>query len=162
MTSMWRFSDPDQRRPSLHGRLSFTFHSDGDRERHYCFRVLVHSNAIAFQSRLNAAMVASGVDRALSFRHLFILRPGDAPSGPKTKQLVQKFVQAGGKFIAPSEADLRALVALRSMCMSNIDGFDAWLRTRKPLFDIALFKAADLCPPTFCCQSQVVGKTCAF
>jgi hypothetical protein len=38
--------DPDQRRPSLHGRLSFTFHSDGDREQHYCFRILVHSNAM--------------------------------------------------------------------------------------------------------------------
>jgi hypothetical protein len=141
--------DPDQRRPSLHGRLSFTFHSDGDREQHYCFRILVHSNAIAFQSRLNAAMVASGVDRALSFRHLFILRRGDPPSGPKTKQLVQKFLQAGGTFIAPTEGDLRAFVALRSMRECNLDGFDAWLRTRKPLFDTSLFKAADLCPPHF-------------
>jgi hypothetical protein len=141
--------DPDQRRPSLHGRLSFTFHSDGDREQHYCFRILVHSNAIAFQSRLNAAMVASGVDRALSFRHLFVLRPGDPPGGPKTKLLVHKFLQAGGKFIAPSEADLRALVALRIMRERNLDGFDAWLHARKPLFDTALFKAADLCPPHF-------------
>ena len=101
--------DPDQRRPSLHGRLAFIFHSDGDREQHFCFRILVHSNAIAFQSRLNAAMVASGVDRALSFRHLFILRPDEPPSGPKTKQLVQKFLRAGGRFIAPTEGDLRAL-----------------------------------------------------
>jgi hypothetical protein len=138
-----------QRRPSLHGRLSFIFHHDGDREQHYCFRILVHSNAIAFQSRLNAAMVASGVDRALSFRHLFILRPGDPPSGPKTKLLVQKFLQAGGRFIAPTEEDLRALVALRSMRERAPEGFDAWLRARKPLFDTELFKAADLCPPQF-------------
>jgi len=141
--------DPDQRRPSLHGRLSFTFHSDGDREQHYCFRILVHSNAIAFQSRLNAAMVASGVDRALTFRHLFILRRGDPPSGPKTKQLVQEFLQAGGKFIAPTDGDLRAFVALRGMRERNLDGFDAWLRGSKPLFDTALFKVADLCPPHF-------------
>ena len=141
--------DPDQRRPSLHGRLSFTFHNDGDREQHYCFRILVHSNAIAFQSRLNAAMVASGVDRALSFRHLFILRRGGPPSGPKTKQLVQRFLQAGGRFLAPAEGDLRAFVALRSMRECNLDGFEAWLRGRKPLFDTALFKAADLCPPHF-------------
>ena len=88
--------DPDQRRPSLHGRLAFTFHSDGDREQHFCFRILVHSNAIAFQSRLNAAMVASGVDRALSFRHLFISCGQTIhQSGPKTRQLVQKFLQAG-------------------------------------------------------------------
>jgi hypothetical protein len=141
--------DPDQRRPSLHGRLAFTFHSDGDREQHFCFRILVHSNAIAFQSRLNAAMVASGVDRALSFRHLFILRPDDPPSGPKTRQLVQKFLQAGGRFIAPTEGDLRAFVALRSMLKLDLVGFDMWLRQRKPLFSTALFKSADLCPPGF-------------
>src|SRR5262249_49937422 len=51
--------DPDQRRPSLHGRLSFTFHSEGDREEHYCFRILGHRHAIVFQSRLKAAMTAS-------------------------------------------------------------------------------------------------------
>jgi hypothetical protein len=141
--------DPDQRRPSLHGRLAFTFHSDGDREQHFCFRILVHSNAIAFQSRLNAAMVASGVDRALSFRHLFILRPDDPPSGPKTRQLVQKFFQAGGRFIAPTEGDLRAIAALRSMLQRDLDGFDVWLRKRKPLFNTALFKSAGLCPPHF-------------
>ena len=32
--------DPDQKRPSLHGRLSFTFHDEGDREQHYCFRII--------------------------------------------------------------------------------------------------------------------------
>ena len=141
--------DPDQRRPSLHGRLAFTFHSDGDREQHFCFRILVHSNAIAFQSRLNAAMVASGVDRALSFRHLFILRADDPPSGPKTRLLVQKFLQAGGRFLAPTEEDLRTFVALQSMVKRDLDGFDVWLRQRKPLFSTALFKSADLCPPGF-------------
>ena len=72
--------DPDQKRPSLHGRLTFIFRSQGDREQHFCFRVLAHSNPIAFQSRLRAAMTASGVDHALKFRHLFILRR-DAPPG---------------------------------------------------------------------------------
>ena len=129
--------------------MSFIFHNDDDREQHYCFRILVHSNAIAFQSRLNAAMVSSGIDRALSFRHLFILRRDDPPSGPKTKQLVQKFLQAGGKFIAPTEEDLRAFVSIGSMRDRKLDGFDAWLRGRKPLFDTALFNAADLCPPHF-------------
>ena len=141
--------DPDQKRPSLHGRLAFIFHSQGDREQHFCFRILVHSNAIAFQSRLNAAMVASGVDRALSFRHLFILRPDDPPSGPKTRLLVQKFLQAGGKFIIPTQEDLRAFVALQSMLKRDLVGFDMWLRERKPLFSTSLFKSADLCPPDF-------------
>ena len=43
-----------------------------DREQHYCFRFLGHANAIAFQSRLKAAMTASGIDRALTFRRLFV------------------------------------------------------------------------------------------
>ncbi len=141
--------DPDQKRPSLHGRLSFTFHSEGDREQHYCFRSLFQTNAIAFQARLKAAMTASGIDTALRFRHLFILRRGDPPSGPRTKLLVEQFAKAGGKFVAPSDEDLRAFVALRAMADRDLPGFEAWLRTRKPLFDTALFKAAGLCPPPF-------------
>ena len=93
--------DPDPKKPSLHVRLSFTFHDKGDQEQHYCFRALGHANPIAFQSRLKAAMTASGIDTALKFRHLFILRRGPPPGGPKTQALVQQFQKAGGKFIAP-------------------------------------------------------------
>jgi DNA helicase HerA-like ATPase len=141
--------DPDQRRPSLHGRLSFTFHAEGDREQHYCFRILGHTNAIAFQARLKAAMTASGIDTALKFRHLFILRRREVPGGPRTKALVAQFMKAGGKFIAPTDDDLRAFVALRAMAGRDPPGFEVWLRDRKPLFDTSLFKAAGLCPPPF-------------
>jgi hypothetical protein len=141
--------DPDRRKPSLHARLSFTFHDEGDREQHYCFRILGHTNAIAFQSRLKAAMTASGIDTALKFRHLFILRRGDPPGGPKTKALVDQFLKAGGKFIAPTDDDLRAFVVLRAMAQRDLPGLDAWLRSRKPLFQTSLFKTAGLCPPPF-------------
>lgn len=141
--------DPDQKRCSLHGRLSFTFRSEGDREQHYCFRTLVHTNAIAFQCRLKAAMTASGIDTALKFRRLFILRWGDPPGGQKTKELVDQFARAGGKFLAPTDDDLRVFVALRAMADQDLPDFETWLRTRKPLFDTALFKAAGLSPPPF-------------
>ncbi|WP_027578355.1 ATP-binding protein [Bradyrhizobium sp. Ai1a-2] len=141
--------DPDQRRPSLHGRLTFTFRSEADREQHYCFRIISHANAIAFQGRLRAAMTASGVDRALGFRHLFILRKNAAPSGAKTKQLVEKFEQAGGKFVALSDDDLRTFMALNAMAERKPEGFDAWLRESKPLFETSLFRAAGLAPPAF-------------
>ena len=141
--------DPDQKRPSLHGRLSFIFRAEGDREQHYCFRILGHNNAIAFQSRLKAAMTASGIDTALKFRHLFILRRGEPPGGAKTMALVDQFLSAGGKFIAPTSDDLRVFIALKQMARRDIVGFDAWLRTRKPLFGTALFRAAGLCPPPF-------------
>ena len=69
-------------------------------------------------------MTASGVDRALKFRHLFILRRGETPSGPKTTLLVDQFKKAGGEFIAPAEDDLRAFVALQAMAKRDIAGFD--------------------------------------
>jgi hypothetical protein len=141
--------DPDRSKPSLHTRLAFAFRSEGDREQHYCFRAIGHTNANAFQARLRAAMTAAGIDRSLGFRHLFILRREPPPGGPKTAALVDKFKEAGGSFIAPTDDDLRAFLALRAMHQSNRDGFDAWLRSRKPLFELPLFKAADLCPPSF-------------
>ena len=141
--------DPDRTKPSLHARLSFTFHNEGDREQHYCFRLLGHTNAIAFQSRLKAAMTASGIDAALKFRHLFILRRGDPPGGPKTRALVDQFLKAGGKFIAPTDDDLRAFVALAAMEARNPAEFEGWLRERRPLFETQLFREAGLCPPPF-------------
>jgi hypothetical protein len=141
--------DPDQKRPSLHGRLSFTFLSEGSREQHYCFRLIGHTNARAFQTRLKAAMTASGIDTALRFRHLFILRRGDPPSGPKTSSLVDQFLKAGGKFVAPAEEDLRTFVGLAAVDSRGIPAFDTWLRRRQPLFKTRLFQEAELCPPLF-------------
>jgi hypothetical protein len=141
--------DPNSKNPSLHARLSFEFRDEGDREQHYCFRYLGQTNATAFQSRLRAAMTASGIDTALKFRHLVILRRDDPPSGAKTKTLVDQFLAAGGKFVSPTDDDLRAFVALRTMADADLPGFEAWLLDRKPLFDTALFKVAGLAPPSF-------------
>lgn len=138
--------DPNERTPTLHGRVVFTFHAENDREQHYCFRVLNHSNALAFQARLRAAMTASGVDRTLPFRHLLVIRGGEPPSGKVTAKLVADFLAAGGTFIAPSDDDLRSFVALREMLGGDPDGLEAWLRRRKPLCDTAFFRDAGLCP----------------
>ena len=141
--------DPDQRRPSLHGRLSFTFHDEGDREQHYCFRILDHTHAIAFQSRLKAAMTASGIDTALKFRHLFVLRREKEPSGKKTEALVAQFKAAGGKFVAPTEQDLRVFVALQALTRKDLPEFEEWLANRKPLFETEFFRSVGLAPPAF-------------
>jgi len=151
--------DPDQKRPSLHGRLSFTFRSEGDREPQYCFRIIGHTHATAFQSRLKAAMTASGIDMALKFRHLFILRRSAPPGGPgtKTRALVDQFLKAGGKFIAPADDDLRAFAALASVAARNPKDFEAWLRKRRPLFETRLFQEAGLCPPPFLPSPRAPG-----
>jgi hypothetical protein len=140
-------ADPDLKRPSLHGRLAFSFRDEDDREEHYCFRAIAHPNAIAFQTRLRAAMTASGVDRNLPFRRLFIIRRDPPPSGALTTQMLKDLAARGGKLIAPSDADLRAWAALRAMRQAKIEGFEAWLQDRKPLCANGLFVESGLCPP---------------
>jgi hypothetical protein len=149
--------EPQMRIPPLHGRLKFIFRSESDREQHYCFRALPSKNHIAFQARLRAAMTASGVDRALKFRHLFLLRGDAPPKGARSAELVAQFEKAGGRFVAPEEADLRIFVALQKLAAQKPQRFEAWLRERKPLFDTALFKNAGLSPPAFLASNASIA-----
>jgi hypothetical protein len=137
----------DERRPALHSRLTFTFHSEGDLEKHYCFRVIEHSHPLSVQARLRAAMTASGIDKKLPFRHLFILRNADFPSGRVTNELRAKFLADGGKCIATTDDDLRTFIGLRDLWASKPDGFMAWLQATKPLRKTSFFQSVGLCPP---------------
>ena len=131
-------ADPAKKIPPLHGRLTFTYHAESDRERHFCFRALEHTNATAFQARLRAALTASGISSR---------RP--VPSGAKTKQLCDAFEKAGGILIAPSDDDLRTFMALREMraqAGGRQDEFHAWLRAEKPLLKTDFFRKAGLGP----------------
>jgi hypothetical protein len=124
---------PAQRIPPLHGRLTFIYHEQNDRERHFCFRALEHSHAISFQARLRAALTASGISSQIPDRHLIIVRHGPVPSGPKTKQLFDVFQKASGILITPSENDLRTFMALRMLRDHTAengrhDEFVSWLR----------------------------------
>ena len=145
-------ADPVQRTPPLHGRLTFTDHRANDRERHYCFRALQHSHPVAFCARLRAALTASGIGAKIEHRYLIVVRRGPQPSGPKTRELFDAFRAAGGIVIDPSDADLRAVTALRhlrdaALAQSRFDAFERWLVVREPLCETALFKQAGLCPP---------------
>jgi hypothetical protein len=143
--------DPAQRIPPLHGRLTFTYHNENDRERHFCFRALEHSHAISFQARLRAALTASGISSGIADRHLVLVRRSSIPSGQKTKQLFGAFEKAGGIIINPLDDDLCTFVALRIMrdeaaAGGKKDGFEAWLRAEKPLLATPFFKQAGLSP----------------
>ncbi|MCX8254293.1 AAA family ATPase [Beijerinckiaceae bacterium RH AL1] len=145
-------SDSVQRTPPLHGRLTFIDHEANDRARHYCFRALQHSNAVALCARFRAALTASGIAAKVADRKLVVVRRGPPPSGPKTRELFEAFRAAGGIEIDPSDADLRSFVALRQMrdaalAGSAFDAFERWLIARKPLCETEFFKAAGLCPP---------------
>ena len=138
-------ADPNRRRPALHARLRRIYRSEDDLEEHHCFRAIPHANAVAFQSRLTAAVTAAGIDMALSFRHLFIIRRDAPPSGARTLQLCQEFKKAGGKFVSLGNENLKIMLALQSMLKEKPEGFEVWLKQRKPLCDIAMFREAGLC-----------------
>jgi len=144
--------DPAKKIPPLHGRLTFTYHDDKDRERHFCFRALEHANAIAFQSRLRAALTASGISNQIPDRHLLLIRRSPIPAGAKTKQLFASFEKAGGTLLIPLDDDLRTFKALCELRDETIvngtqDLFEAWLRNKRPLLQTEFFKQAGLSPP---------------
>lgn len=149
----------DEKRPALHSRLTFTFHAEGDLERHYCFRIIAHPHALSVQARLRAAMTASGIDKKLPFRHLFILRNGEFPSGKVTNELKTRLLADGGKCIAITDDDLRTFLGLRELRAANPDGFIAWLQATKPLCRTAFFKSIGLCPPPVSAGAETSGVT---
>lgn len=126
----------------LHARLRLIFHEDQGREEHYCIRALQLTNAIAYQNRLNGAMVQSGIDRDLKFRHLSIVRTTMPPGGDKTQRLIQKFEEAGGHFLKPTEEDLRTLYAIHQLKQAGEPDFRDWLKNRRPLSKMELIRAA--------------------
>lgn len=114
-------------------RVRLIFHDENDREKHLCLRTLQRINAKAYQTRLKAAMTASGIDRSLSFRRLIIVRTHEIPGGALTQQLTNQFEQAGGLFAHPTEEELVTLLVLQELQNRKDPKFDAWLRERRPV-----------------------------
>jgi ABC-type transporter Mla maintaining outer membrane lipid asymmetry ATPase subunit MlaF len=133
---------PGGRSPLLHVRVRLIFRDLGDREKHLCLRALQRTNANAYQSRLRAAMTASGIDRALTFRRLMIVRTLDIPGGARTQQLTKQFEQAGGLLAHPAEEELVTLLALQELQNQKDPKFDAWLRDRRPVSQLPFMRDA--------------------
>lgn len=136
--------------PPLHARLRVERRgAEGAHwERHLCLRALLRTNALAFQSRLKAAMTASGIDANLAFRRLVILRGASLPGGEKTEALVREFAEAGGRVVAPAEADWTTLAALLELERDPATGpvdFETWLRNRRMLESLPLLADCGLC-----------------
>jgi hypothetical protein len=134
--------------PGLHARLRRIDSGAGGQEEHHSFRAISHSNALAMQSRLQAALIASGIDRDLPFRRLIVLRRGAWPSGLKSSELVARFEQSGGRVLAPETSDFARFAALRTLLAEAPRGLDAWLRARRPLDSSPFFHALGLTGPT--------------
>lgn len=128
--------------PILHTRVRLIFRGEGDREQHLCLRALQRTNAKAYQTRIRAAMTASGIDRSLSFRRLIIVRTHEIPGGAVTQQLTKQFEQAGGLFAHPTEDELLTLLALQELQKKKDPNFDAWLRARRPVSQLPCMQDA--------------------
>ncbi|HZW47813.1 MAG TPA: hypothetical protein VFF61_09815, partial [Microvirga sp.] len=130
--------------PALHARVrQILIEGDHERERHLCMYALWKDNPIAFQTRLNAAMTASGIDRQLEFRKLLLVRNAPVPSGAKTTALMAKARAEGAELLPVSDDDLRELAALtklRDKHGEKREIFDQWLRARQPASKLALMK----------------------
>lgn len=124
----------------MHARIRLVFREQGDREKHFCIRGLQKLNHRAYQSRLKAAITTSGIDRKLKFRYLVIVRNLDIPKGPKTRQLTNELIKAGGRLVKLTDDEIRTIWALYKMEEKNDSNFKKWLRDKKPVSELSLFQ----------------------
>lgn len=136
---------PSGRIRPLHVRLRVIFETEGEREQHYSVRVVQKTNHRAYLARLNAAIVASGIDARLPFRQLRIIRTTPIPKGFFTDRLNRKFKKLGGSVICPEEDEVRKLVALRILQESGNEMFNEWIHDRRPISEIGFVRAALPC-----------------
>jgi len=150
----------------LHARLRLAYRAEGDREQHLSLRALQRTHALAYLNRLKAAMNAAGIDRALRFRRLAVIRTTDLPSGAKTEAYTKKFQAAGGLILHPTEDELRTLGALLQVRQQNHPEWDAWLQQRRPVSQLPflqpavawLFNGATVQPPSLVPPAVTVTK----
>lgn len=125
--------------PQMHARVRLIYRTEGDREKHLCLRALQRTHHSAYKARLKAAITTAGIDRALSFRRLVIFRTqnNDIPGGAATQQLTQKFSQAGGIFIYPTNEELQTIGVLHQLKSQNLPNFDSWLQQQRPVSQLS-------------------------
>jgi len=128
----------------LHARLKIIDHQRQGQEKQYCFRILLHDNAIAFQNRLKAATTEAGIDNKLDFRFLTIVRNSAPPSGVKTQRQVSKFEESGGRWSKISDNEIRTLHAIRQLLTSRHPGAYDWIQQKRLVSNIGFIKASGL------------------
>lgn len=128
--------------PSLHSRVSLVFEEEGEREKYLCLRALQKKNHKAYQVRISAAMIESGIDRIFEkSRRLLLVRTHPVPGGAKSQELTRKFREAGSLFGHPSEDELRILGALHQLKDDKRYSFFAqWLRNRRPVSQLPFLR----------------------
>ena len=133
---------PPGRHVTLHARMRQNLDPTTDDERHWAFRGIAATNAVAAQNRIKKAWSATGLGMGADRRQLFMLRNSPWPAGPKTAQLVDDFQRAGGRTVAVSDDDLRSMTALRDLMGEDPAELASWLRARRPAHGLTVLRAA--------------------
>ncbi|MGU3499471.1 helicase HerA domain-containing protein [Mycobacterium sp. C31M] len=126
----------------LHARLRQTLDAATDDERHWAFRAIGATNAVAAQNRIKKVLSATGLHNGGDRRSLFLLRNSPWPSGPKTEALIRDFETQGGRTLTLSDDDIRTMTALRDLIDDDVAGLTGWLRARRPAHGITLLREA--------------------
>ena len=109
-------------------------------ERHWAFRAIATTNAVAAQNRIKKAWSATGLGMGSDRRQLFLMRNSPWPAGPKTAQLVDDFHRAGGRSVAVTDDDLRTMTALRDLIGEDPAELASWLRARRPAHGLTILR----------------------
>jgi hypothetical protein len=140
--SSFRVDPPPGSRVVLHARLRQSLDADSEDERHWAFRAIAHSNAVAAQNRIRKAWEATGIASDPDRRRLILLRNTGWPGGAKMAALVAEVENAGARTISVHNGDLRTLTALRDLIDENHPGLPEWLRRRRPAHGVTVLRDA--------------------
>jgi hypothetical protein len=157
---------PPGRHVALHARLRQSLDRATEDERHWAFRAIAATNAVAAQNRIKKAWSATGLGMGSDRRQLLLLRNSSWPAGPKTAQLVDDFHRAGGRTVAISDDDIRTMTALRDLIGEDPAELSSWLRVRRPAHGLTMLREAldddgDEPPPVDVAAPQPVPDTAA-
>jgi Helicase HerA, central domain len=133
---------PPGRHVALHARLRQSLDRATEDERHWAFRAIAATNAVAAQNRIKKAWSATGLGMGSDRRQLILLRNSPWPAGPKTAQLVDDFGRAGGRTVAISDDDIRTMTALRDLIAEDPAELANWLRARRPAQRLTIMREA--------------------
>ena len=94
-------------------------------------------------------MVEAGIDHALKFRHLSIVRTTPTPGGNVTQKLTDRFQKAGGRFLDPGADEFRTLHAIFLMKQQGHAHLKDWFLARKPVSGLPFIRQAVPSPLLF-------------
>ena len=111
----YRLDPPPGKSPAWHARLHRTLDESSDDEIHWAFRSIAGPHHNAVRTRVERVRVVTGLTPEVQKRKAFILRTGEWQVGPKTRQRISEFEEAGGVILAAESEDLSVFWALNVM-----------------------------------------------